>query len=105
MSEKLKSEKMVVSAPLSFAGSAQRIWKITDSDNVWIKWLLLVPIALMLIGGAWMVVACWYFIMYVLFGILFIPFRLWRRGARKNKRNELRHRELLEAVRDGKTVK
>jgi len=105
MSQKLTSEKVVVSAPFSFAGSAQRIWKITSSNNAWIKWLLLVPVAIMLIGCAWMFVACWYFIMYVLFGILFIPFRLWRRGARKNKRNELRHRELLEAVRDGKTVK
>jgi Flp pilus assembly protein TadB len=105
MSERLKSEKIVVSAPLSFAGSAQRIWKITNADNVWLKWLLFMPIALMLIAGAWTFVMCWYFIMYVVFGILFIPFRLWRRGARKNKRNELRHRELLEAIRDGKTVK
>lgn len=105
MSEKLASEKIVVSAPFSFAGSAQRIWKITNTDSVWLKWLLLIPIALVLIAGVWTFVACWYFIMYILFGILFIPFRLWRRGARKNKRNELRHRELLEAIRDGKTVK
>lgn len=98
MTHKLASESVIVSAPLSFAGSAQRIWKIAETDNVWIKWLLAVPVALMLIVGAWMFVAGWYFIMYVVFGILFIPFRLWRRGARKNRRNELRHREVLDAV-------
>jgi len=102
MSEKLASEKVVVSAPFSFAGSAQRIWKITKNDNALLKWLLLAPVALTLIMFAWMFVCFWYVIMYVVFGIFFIPFRLWRRGARKNKRNEIRHREVLEAIRDGK---
>lgn len=45
-----------------------------------------------------MLVACWYFVMYVLFGILFIPYRLLRRGSRKNKRDKLRHREVLDAI-------
>lgn len=99
MNERLQSEKIVVSAPLSFAGSALRIWKITKSDNAPLKWILLVPAALILIMFAWMFVCFWYVIMYVVFGIFFIPFRLWRRGARKNKRNEIRHRELLNAIR------
>ena len=30
---KLKSEKVVISSPLSFSGSAKRIWKITDVDS------------------------------------------------------------------------
>ncbi|MEO5948869.1 MAG: hypothetical protein ABIP74_00515 [Candidatus Saccharimonas sp.] len=98
MAEYLKSEKVVVSAPLSFAGSAQRLWKITNTSNTLLKWLLLVPIALTLIACAWMFVCFWYVIMYVVFGIFFIPFRLWRRGARKNKRNNLRHREVLSAI-------
>ncbi len=33
MTRKLASEKVVVSAPLSFSGSAQRIWKITNVEN------------------------------------------------------------------------
>ena len=97
MSSQLASEKVVVSAPFSFAGSAQRIWKITKVDNVILK-LLLVPLAITLIIGAWMYVACWYFVMYVLFGILFIPYRLLRRSSRKNKRDKLRHREVLDAI-------
>jgi len=102
MSEKLASEKVVISAPLSFAGSSQRIWKITETDNAALKWAALIPIALCLVFAAWMIVAVWYFIMYILFGVLFIPFRLWRRGSRRNKRDELRHREVLDAIQSNK---
>jgi Flp pilus assembly protein TadB len=100
MSEKLASEKVVVSAPTSFTGSAARIWKMTDSDNAWLKWLLLVPVALILIFMAWSFVAIWYFIIFGLFGIFVIPFRLLTRSGRNRKRNKLQHRELLEAVRN-----
>ena len=100
MNEKLASEKIVVSAPTSFSGSAARIWKMTDSDNVALKWLLLVPIALCLIFMAWSFVAIWYFIIFGLFGIFVIPFRLLTRSGRNRKRNALQHRELLEAVRN-----
>lgn len=102
MSEKLASEKVVISAPTSFSGSAARIWKITNSDNTTLKWLLLVPLALCLILTAWFFVAMWYFIIFGLFGILVIPFRLLTRSGRNRKRNKLQHRELLEAIRDGK---
>ena len=105
MSEKLASEKIVVSAPTSFSGSAARIWKITESDNDLLKWLLLVPIALCLIFMAWSFVAFWYFIIFGLFGIFVIPFRLLTRSGRNRKRNSLQHRELLEAIRDGKMNK
>ncbi len=100
MSEKLASEKVIVSAPTSFSGSAVRIWKMTDSDNAWLKWLLLVPVALILIFMAWSFVAIWYFIIFGLFGIFVIPFRLLTRSGRNRKRNKLQHRELLEAVRN-----
>lgn len=100
MSNKLASEKIVVSAPTSFSGSAARIWKITESDNDLLKWLLLVPIALGLIFMAWSFVAIWYFVIFGLFGIFVIPFRLLTRSGRNRKRNALQHRELLEAVRN-----
>lgn len=53
---KLNSEEVVISAPTSFSGSAARIWKMTDSENAALKWLLLVPIALCLIFMAWSLV-------------------------------------------------
>lgn len=100
MDSKLASEKVVISAPTSFSGSAARIWKMTDSDNAWLKWFLLVPLALLLIFMAWSFVAIWYFIIFGLFGIFVIPFRLLTRSGRNRKRNKLQHRELLAAVRE-----
>ncbi|USN97296.1 MAG: hypothetical protein H6799_02895 [Candidatus Nomurabacteria bacterium] len=96
MDQKLASEKVVVAAPMSLAGSAARIWKITDLvPNVFVKWILLVPVALMLIAMAWIVVLVW----YIIFGILLVPYRLIRRSGRKGKRNALQHRELMQAIR------
>ncbi len=103
MSNQLKSEKVVVSAPFSFAGSAQRIWKMTDVDSIILK-LFLVPLAIILIMFAWMLVACWYFVIYVLFGLWFIPYRLLRRGSRKRKQEKLRHREVLDAIEQRKQL-
>lgn len=102
MSKQLASEKVVISAPTSFSGSAARIWKLTKSNNELLKWSLLVPIALGLIFMAWSFVAIWYIIIFGLFGIFVIPFRLLTRSGRKRKRNALQHRELLEVIRDGK---
>ncbi|SRR3989344_7043972 len=97
MNNQLRSEKVVVSAPFSFAGSTQRIWKMTNVDNVILK-LFLIPLAIIVIVFAWMFVVCWYFVIYVLFGLWFIPYRLLRRGSRKRKQEKLRHQEVLDAI-------
>ena len=94
---KLKSEKVVISSPLSFSGSAKRIWKITDVDSPAVK-ALLGFVAAILILFAWIFVAFWYVLIYVVFGILFIPYRLLRRSSRKQKQAKLRHREVLDAI-------
>ena len=103
MSRQLASEKVVVSAPLSFSGSAQRIWKITNVENPIAK-IVLSLIAITLIAGAWIFVLCWYFVMYVLFGVFFFIFRLFTRGRRKSKRDKLRHREVLDAIEQRKQL-
>ena len=103
MSSQLASEKVVVSAPLSFSGSAQRIWRITNVENPIAKFALAL-IAITLITGAWTFVLCWYFVMYVLFGVFFFIFRLFTRGRRKSKRDKLRHREVLDAIEQHKTL-
>ena len=103
MTRKLASEKVIVSAPLSFSGSAQRIWKITNVENPIAK-LALALIAITLIMGAWMFVLCWYFVMYILFGVFFFIFRLFTRSRRKNKRDKLRHREVLDAIEQRKQL-
>jgi hypothetical protein len=89
-----QSENIVISAPMSFNGSAQRIFKITNVDNQLLIWLLLVPLSLLLTLTAWSFVLIW----YLIFGIWLIPYRLIRCSQRKIKRDNLRHKELLEQI-------
>ena len=95
-----ESESVVISAPMSFTGSAQRIFKITNVDNQLLKWLLLVPLSLLITLTVWSFVLIW----YIIFGIWLIPYRLIRRSQRKAKRDKLRHQELLSAVRENDSV-
>ena len=81
----------------------QRIWKITDVENPIAKFALAL-IAITLIMCAWIFVLCWYFVMYILFGVFFFIFRLFTRGRRKSKRDKLRHREVLDAIEQHKTL-
>jgi hypothetical protein len=91
---KLESEKVVIAAPLSYAGSAARIWKLTGVvPNPWARVGLGVA-AVLLICCAWVFVTGWYFF----FGLLLVPYRVVRRGQRKHKREALQHRELLSAI-------
>lgn len=95
---RLASENVVISAPMSFTGSAQRVWKITRQDNPVAHWLLIIA-AVFLIPALWFVIACW----YVVFGLILFPYRILRRGSRKRKRQSLQHRETLAAIeRQGK---
>jgi hypothetical protein len=91
---KLQSEKVVIAAPLSYAGSAARLWKLTGvTANVPAR-LALGLAAIVLIIGAWCLVTTW----YVVFGLFLVPYRMIRRGQRKNKRQALQHREMISAV-------
>lgn len=90
---RLASEEVVISAPLSFTGSAQRIWKLTRLPLAETPGphAGLVVAALLLIVLAWSVVLSW----YLTFGLLLVPYRLLRRDSRKRRRQALQHRELL----------
>ena len=91
---KLESEKVVVAAPMSLAGSAARIWKLTGMHDNPAARIGLGAVAIFLILCAWTVVLSW----YVMFGLLLVPYRLIRRGQRKSKRQALMHREQLAAM-------
>jgi hypothetical protein len=90
--QRLDSEEVVLAAPMSFTGSAQRLWKLTRSRsaNVWANAATCTGVIL-LISVMWMAVLCWYF----MFGLWLVPYRLIRRGQRKRHMQELRHREML----------
>jgi hypothetical protein len=85
---------VILSAPTSFSGSAKRIWRITEGEHGGAAKAGLVTAAILLIALAWSLVAIWY-CLCLLFFVPFIIFRLFRRGARKDKAAQLRHRETL----------
>jgi hypothetical protein len=89
-------ERVVVSAPMSFAGSTQRaiLWLWTDKHPA-VRWgigIWLIPI---LLSVWWAYIAAWYFI----FGIFLVPYRLLRRGSRKRKREDLKHQQMMAELR------
>jgi hypothetical protein len=92
-SAQLESEKVVVSAPLSFHGSAARIWKITQRATGGAQ-AALVALAVVLIALAWTFVLGW----YAAWGLWLVPYRLIRRGSRKRKLDGLQHREMMAAI-------
>ena len=92
----MRSEEIIVESPTSFTGSAKRIWRITDRD---VSPYITVPIAVVCIVTAWLLVLVWYAICMLLL-VVFVPFRLIRRSARKRKVEEARHREMLAAMND-----
>lgn len=89
------SSDVVVQSPTSFVGATRRIWKLTrvKPDLPWLK-VLTVPAAIVLVLIAWVLCAVW----LVVFGILLVPWRLLRRGQRRRKQEEMRHRELVAAA-------
>lgn len=91
---KLESEKVVVAAPLSYAGSAGRIWKLTGASEAAPARIGLALVAMILTLGAWALVTAW----YLTWGLLLVPYRLIRRGSRKRKREALQHREMMSAI-------
>ena len=103
--KKLSSEKVVIEAPTSFKGAAKRIFKLIDTadriENKWVRGITKVFLwflALNITVFSWIFVAMWYFVIFYLFGLLVIPFRLFTRSNRKAKRQKLQHRELLDAI-------
>jgi hypothetical protein len=91
---RLASEDVIINAPMSYAGSAQRIFRLrrrarSGGANVAVNVLAIVLVLL-----AWVIVTAW----YLLWGIWLIPYRILRRGARKRKAEALRHRELMGTI-------
>lgn len=94
LSAELQSEKIVVAAPMSFAGSSIRIWKLTRLSDQTPARIGLGTLAVLLIALAWVLVLAW----YMTWGLLLVPYRFIRRGSRKRKREALQHREMMSAI-------
>ena len=57
----------------------------------------LVAAGLVMLAGWWLAITAW----YVFFGLWLVPYRLIRRGSRKRKMENMRHRELLNTMQTG----
>ena len=91
---RLASEDVIINAPMSYAGSAQRIMRIRRHADGGGKLAAVTLFAVVLILVVWTFVTAW----YLTWGLLLVPYRLLRRGARKRKAEALRHRELLGTI-------
>jgi hypothetical protein len=91
---RLASEDVIINAPMSYAGSAQRIMRIRRHADGGGKLASITVLAVVLVVVAWVLVTAWYFT----WGLLLVPYRLLRRGGRKRKAEALRHRELMGTI-------
>lgn len=91
---RLASEDVIINAPMSYAGSAQRIMRLRRrSPGGWTLAAISV-LAILLVVVAWALVTAW----YATWGLWLVPYRLLRRGARKRRVDALRHRELMGTI-------
>lgn len=90
----LASEEVIISAPMSYTGSAQRIMRLRRRANSGGSVAAITTAVIVLIVFAWVMITVW----YLTWGLLLVPYRLVRRGARKRKVEALRHRELLGTI-------
>jgi hypothetical protein len=102
----LASERVVIQAPMSYHGSWIRTWRLMDYGGRTqtlgtapriAAAVALVVAGLVMLAAWWIVITGWYF----LFGLWLVPYRLIRRGSRKRKMENLRHRELLNTMQTG----
>jgi hypothetical protein len=91
---RLASEDVIINAPMSYAGSAQRIMRIRRRAPAGWQLVAVTSLAVVLVLVAWCFVTAW----YMVWGLWLIPYRLLRRGARKRKAEAMRHRELMGTI-------
>ena len=91
---RLASEDVIINAPMSYAGSAQRLMRLRRRANSPATLTAVTILAIVLVLLAWFVITVW----YLTWGILLVPYRILRRGARKRKAEALRHRELMGTI-------
>jgi Domain of unknown function (DUF1707) len=91
---RLASEDVIINAPMSYAGSAQRIMRLRRRADLGAPLAAITVAAVVLVITAWVLVTAW----YLVWGIWLIPYRLVRRSARKRKVEAMRHRELMGTI-------
>lgn len=89
----LPSEQVALASPLSFTGSLDRIRRAIPATST-----ARTAAQALAVLAAWTVITSWYLMVALLLPLVAM-FRLGRRSQRVAKRDQLRHRELVEARR------
>lgn len=77
-------QKRAYSSPLSFTGSTSRIIRaISRTEPQWLSITLLITAWTILLPVVWALLLAWYTMIFGLFGVFVIPWRLHRRSQRK----------------------
>jgi membrane protein implicated in regulation of membrane protease activity len=86
---------------MSFAGAYGRtmnwLWR---GRSGWVKAAISWWAIPLVLGLWWLAIVGWYMLSFMVFGIFVIPWRLLRRSSRKQKRQNLQHQEMLNAIND-----
>jgi hypothetical protein len=91
----LPREQTLEPAPTTIKSSP-----VLSIGRVGLKIVVFLVLAIILFAW-WSVIVVWYVSMWILFGLFFPLFRLFRRGVRSDRAQKLRHRELLDATQHG----
>jgi DUF1707 SHOCT-like domain len=91
---RLASEDVIISAPMSYSGSAQRIMRLRRRARSDGELVAITVVAVSLVLIVWVFVTVW----YLMWTFLLVPYRLVRRSARQRRVEALRHRELLGTI-------
>ena len=91
---RLASEDVIINAPMSYAGSWQRIMRIRRRAPGGWQLAATTTLAILLVLVAWSCITVW----YLAWGLFLVPYRLLRRGARKRKAEAMRHREMMGTI-------
>lgn len=96
------SEDVIINSPMSFAGAWQRSFRLRRfrvlPGPMLLSQVVTTYAAVQLVVVWWLAVVAWYVVFIGLLGLLFVPYRLLRRGARKRRAEALRHREVMAAL-------
>jgi hypothetical protein len=74
--ERLRSEDVIINAPMSFAGAAQRASRIGRGTTGWKRAAIVAFVIVPLLLVWWWTIIGW----YLFFGLWVVPYRLLRRG-------------------------
>lgn len=99
--------KQSYSSPMSYVGITRRASRlvrvaVTGKPTGWAIAILvvLVPLSLAFVALMYLVLAAWYVVIFGLFGLLTIPFRLFRRSGRKREHLQREQLATMQAMLD-----